>query len=436
MASVPRKSPDSEGDSRAGGSQPPPPAFPANTEETFRLLVENTKDYAIFMLDVDGRIMTWNVGAQRIKGYQADEIIGKHFSVFYPPEAVASGWPQQELEYATRDGRFEDEGWRVRKDGTRFMANVVITAIRDDTGTLRGFGKVTRDVTERKLHEDQVQQLTVELAHRAADLTAANRDLLEKSAENERFVYGVSHDLRSPLVNLQGFSRELISATDELRHQLDEPLSGDDLRTRMLGVIDRDMAESIRYIRSAVAHLSSIVEGLLRLSRIGRVEYRWQRVDVTELTTEIVTAMHAVIDEKQAEVHLQALPRAWADRDALSQVFANLIGNALQHLDPARRGHIEIGADQSNGATVYFVRDNGVGISERQRAKLFQPFYKAQTTTRGEGMGLAIVQRIVDRHGGKVWLDSTPGAGTTFYFTLASAPPASLGPGPTGSPHP
>jgi signal transduction histidine kinase len=347
---------------------------------------------------------------------------------------VASGWPQQELEYAIRDGRFEDEGWRVRKDGTRFMANVVITAIRDETGTLRGFGKVTRDVTERKLHEDQVQQLTVELARRAADLDAANRELLEKSAENERFVYAVSHDLRSPLVNLQGFSRELLVASDELRRHLAVPLPAGDIRARALGVIDGDMAESIRYIQSAVAHLSSIVEGLLRLSRIGRVEYRWDRVDLHEMTAEIIAAMHAVIAERRADVHLQPLPAAWGDRDALSQVFANLIGNALQNLDPARRGEIEVGARPQNGGTVYFVRDNGVGIDEPQRSKLFQPFYQVAPASRGEGMGLAIVQRIVDRHGGRVWLESQPGVGSTFFFTLASERSGNSRPGATPSP--
>lgn len=431
---MPRKVPDSSGDPRAGRAGRGP-HFQTTSEETFRLLVENTKDYAIFMLDVDGRVMTWNVGAQRIKGYRADEIIGQHFSVFYAPEAVESGWPEQELKYAIRDGRFEDEGWRVRKDGTRFMANVIITAIRDETGELRGFGKVTRDVTERKLHEEQVQQLTVELARRATDLDLANRGLLEKSAENARFVNGISHDLRSPLVNLQGFSRELEVASDELRRQLDDP-SSPDLRARVAAIVDGDMAESIRYIRSAVSHLSSIVEGLLRLSRIGRVEYRWDRVDIHALAAEIIAAMHAVITEKGADVRLQPLPGAWGDRNALVQVFSNLIGNAVQNLHPGRRGEIEVGAIRESGATVYFVRDNGVGIEEQQRPKLFQAFYKAQPTARGEGMGLAIVHRIVDRHGGKVWLESEPGVGTTFYFRLAAEPPGSAGPGVAPPRHP
>jgi PAS domain S-box-containing protein len=408
-----------------------------DSEETFRLLVENTKDYAIFMLDVRGHVVTWNTGAERIKGYRADEIIGKHFSVFYSPEAIETGWPQQELEYAVRDGRFEDEGWRVRQDGSRFLANVVITAIRDDTGTLRGFGKVTRDVTERKLHEEQVQKLTVELARRAADLDAANRELLDKSAENERFVSGVSHDLRSPLVNLQGFSRELVVTSDVLRQRVQQAATLEEARAQALQVLDGDMAESIGYIRSAVSHLSSIVEGLLRLSRVGRVEYRWDRVDMHAMTAEIIAAMHAVIAESRADVHLRPLPAAWGDRDALAQVVANLIGNALQNLDPDRPGRIEVGARQENGSTTYFVRDNGVGIDAPQRAKLFQAFYRATPAgSHGEGMGLAIVQRIVDRHNGRVWVESERGVGTTFFFTVASAPPAGMGPGLSPASHP
>jgi PAS domain S-box-containing protein len=240
--------------------------------ETFRHLVEATRDYAIFMLDPKGYILSWNEGAQRLKGYSAEEIIGQHFSVFYAPDAIATGWPAHELTEAARVGRFEDEGWRLRKDGTRFWANVVISAVRAPDGTLRGFGKVTRDMTERKAQEERIRALAVELEARVNELASANRELAQKSAENESFVYSVSHDLRSPLVNLQGFSQELAFTATDLEKLLSNPAIPADTRDKALALLKGDLTESIDYIRKAVRHLANIIDGLLRLSRLGRIE--------------------------------------------------------------------------------------------------------------------------------------------------------------------
>src|SRR5438552_4210396 len=154
------------------------------------------------MLDTEGRVATWNAGAERIMGYRADEIVGKHLSVFYTPEAASLRWPDQELEFARADGRFEDEGWRIRKDGMRFWANTIITALRDKQGRLRGYAKVTRDITERRQDEERIRALNVELDRRLVELAGTNRELEEKRQENETFVSSVSHDLRQPLVNL------------------------------------------------------------------------------------------------------------------------------------------------------------------------------------------------------------------------------------------
>jgi PAS domain S-box-containing protein len=388
------------------------------SEEGFRLLIDSTLDYAIFMLDPTGHVATWNAGAERIKGYTAADIIGRHFSVFYTADAVASGWPAHELREAERLGRFEDEGWRVRHDGTRFWANVVITPIRGADGRLRGFSKVTRDFTERRAQEQRVERLKAELEQRVIELAAANRDLAQKSAENESFVYSVSHDLRTPLVNLQGFSQELTLVSGTLQGLIANPAVPDDIQHKALSVLKTDLAESVAFIGNAVRHLSSIVDGLLRLSRIGRVEYEFASVDMGALVRDIVSAMHSTISASGARLEIADLPVVQADRNAIGQVFANLIGNSVKSLDERRPGVIEIFASRDD-PPVFAVRDNGVGIPAEYQPKMFQVFQQVhQSRTRGEGMGLAIVRRIIERHGGRIWFQSVAGAGTTFFFSL------------------
>jgi PAS domain S-box-containing protein len=389
------------------------------SEERFRLIVESTIDYAIFMLDPDGRIASWNAGAERIKGYTADDVIGKHFSIFYTPEAIQSGWPSFELQEAVRVGRFEDEGWRVKKDGSRFWANVIITAVHGANGELRGFSKVTRDISERKAHEERIERLTEALRQRVAELDAINRELQQKNTENESFVYSVSHDLRSPLVNLQGFSEELMLTANQLQQLLEQEGVPPAIRDRGIGLITGELDESIGFIRNAVKHLGNIIDGLLRLSRVGRIEYQLQAVDVEGVVQEIVRSMHAQIAASGARVTVHQLPDATGDRSAIGQVFANIIGNALKNLSPSRRGSVEISA--SGDPPVFAIRDNGVGIAEEYRSKMFRVFQHVHTgATRGEGMGLAIVRRIVERHGGRVWFESQAGKGTTFFFTFGA----------------
>ena len=397
------------------------------SEERFRLIVESTIDYAIFMLDPQGRVVSWNAGAQRLKQYTADEIIGKHFSTFYPADAVERGWPDHELREATRVGRFEDEGWRVRKDGSRFWANVIISALRGSDGMLRGFAKVTRDITERKLHEERIANLTVELRRRVAELDATNRELAQRNVENESFVYSVSHDLRSPLVNLQGFSQELTMTSDALQRLLARPGVPEDIRHEASQLLGSELQESIAFIGNAVRHLGNIIDGLLRLSRVGRIEYESKPVDVGAVVADIVAAMHTTVVASGGRIHVARLPVVHGDRNAIGQVFANLLGNALKSFDGDRPGLIEIAAE-GDDPPIFAVRDNGVGIPADYQSKIFQVFQHVhKTRTRGEGMGLAIVRRIIERHGGRIWFESEPGVGTTFFFTLAPAPQSKVG---------
>lgn len=403
------------------------------SESCFRLLVDSVQDYAIFMLDREGRIATWNAGAQRIKGYKAEEIIGQHISRFIPEAARPVS--DLELHRAETEGRFEEEAWRQRKDGTRFWASVIITPIRNADGQLTGFAKVTRDITQRRNAEQAIQELTQSLerrvAERTAELAESNRQLRQQNEENETFVYSVSHDLRSPLVNLQGFSKELETSCQDIR----ELLASDDvapaLQRRALSTLDDGMKEPIRFIQTAVTRLSSIIDALLRLSRAGRVEYHPVPVDVAAVVNRVIDSMRGTTTARRARITVHELHPVLADPTSVEQVFANLVGNAINYLDPKRPGDIHIGmepmeaANSSNdraGMVTFFVRDNGCGIPSAHRAKVFRAFQRLRPElAQGEGMGLAIVRRMVERHGGRIWLQSTESVGTTFFFTMPAA---------------
>jgi signal transduction histidine kinase len=254
------------------------------------------------------------------------------------------------------------------------------------------------------------------------------------------FVYSVSHDLRSPLVNLEGFGKELSLACQEIRAILADKALPPTLQRRGLTLLDGDVAESIRFIQTGVLRLSNIIDALLRLSRAGRVEYQQQQVDVHALVRRIVESMSGTITERGATVTVKDLPPVWGDATAVEQIFANLIGNALNYLDPKRPGLVEVGCTddvEANGHGrhsnwhTYYVKDYGLGIPQAYKAKVFQAFQRLHPgVAKGEGMGLTVVHRIVERHGGRIWFESTEGAGTTFFVTLPEpsddAPCASL----------
>ena len=400
-----------------------------DTLERFRLLTESAVGYALIFLDLRGNVESWNAGAERLKGYRADEIIGRHFSCFHPPETMARDDLGLRLKVAAAGERVEDEGWRVRKDGSRFWANVVITALRDQEGRLRGFAKLTRDLTERKRSEDDIRKLNEDLdqriVQRTADLAEANRELAQKNQENEMFVYSASHDLRSPLVNLEGFSKELGTVSQEIRGILVSHDLPPVARDRGLALLDGDMAESIRYIQAAVLRLSKIIDALLRLSRAGKVEYLCQAVEVQPIVARIVDALSGTIAERHAVVTVGDLPSVVGDPAATEMIFANLIANALNYLDARRPGGIVVASNgqekSGSGRHVLYVKDNGLGIAEAYKAKVFKAFQRMHPdAAKGEGVGLSVVQRIVERLGGTIWFDSVEGQGTTFFVALPS----------------
>ena len=347
------------------------------TEESFRLLVESVQDYAIFMLDPEGHVISWNKGAERIKGYRPEEILGQHFSRFYLPEAAARGEPTAHLAVAVRDGRVENEGYRVRKDGSRLWASAVITALRDDEGRLVGFTKVTRDLTERK---------------QAAD------DLARAHAELEAFSYSVSHDLRAPLRAISGYAQALIE--DYGRN------------------VDAEGQRMLHVLRDSATRMGELIDGLLAFSRLGRQAIKRTPLDMTTIARTVVEELQ-VAEPHGPHVTVAPLPPAEGDGTLVRQVFANLLGNAFKFSAQRPDARVEVGAGEEGSDAVYYVRDNGAGFDMRYADKLFNVFTRLHGPEfSGTGIGLALVHRIIQRHDGRIWAEGLVGAGATFYFTL------------------
>ncbi|HEX7684950.1 MAG TPA: ATP-binding protein [Trinickia sp.] len=279
-------------------------------------------------------------------------------------------------------------------------------------------------------HDQAALQATLET--RAQELTQVNDSLRQQKQDNDMFIYSVSHDLRSPLVNLQGFSRELQVSCDELRAMLVDAQLPEDERVRITRVLDGNLSEALHYLRTAVARSASIIDALLRISRAGRLEYQWQRVSVARAVARVVESLHQAIVERNVAVSVGELPPVWGDPTAIEQIFANLIGNAVNYLDTSRPGRIEIGTleqpppengERAPRMRTYYVRDNGLGIPEACMPKMFSAFQRLHgDRAKGDGIGLALVRRVTERHGGTAWVESAEGVGSTFYVTLPEQP--------------
>jgi hypothetical protein len=389
------------------------------SEEAFRLLLESVKEYAIFMLDVHGNIATWNAGAQRIKGYVANEIIGEHFSKFYPPEDVAARKPQNELDIARRFGRVEDEGWRVRKDGSRFWANTLITSIHDASGTLRGYAKVTRDITERKtaeamqstLLEQREAFLRAEEEKRRAEASSFAAE--EANRAKDAFLMTLSHELRTPMTAVLGWARLL----------------------PVLEPSDPAFDAAIEGIARSAELQAQLIDDLLDVSRIiaGKLQLKIEPSNLANI-------LHAAVDTVRVAAHAKSLRltvdipedlgRANVDSMRIQQAVWNLLTNAVK-FTPAG-GDIELQARRDTSFFRIAVRDSGKGIESEFLPHLFEPFRQAESpTTRhhgGLGLGLSIARYLIESHGGRLTASSEgSGRGATFEIALpirASSEPA------------
>jgi PAS domain S-box-containing protein len=395
----------------------------ADIKVRYQLLVDSVTDYAIYMLDPEGRVVTWNVGAERLKGYTAEEALGRDYSVFFLPEDAETGLPAQELAAAAREGRYETQAWRQRKDGSRFWALGTLTAIRGPQGELCGFANVTRDMTAQKRLEESLSMMAADLegrvAERTSELEATVAELQRKNREVEAFVYIVSHDLRAPLVNVQGFVRELEESCKHLRTVIQSSQNWELCWPGVQPILDEEMGGALHFISASAAKFERLINALLGFSHQGQQVYRMVQVDVRELVASATATFQQAIIEAGAKVEVGDLPSVTGDVTALGQVFSNLIGNALKYRSPVRPLKIEVGGQVKGAMVSYWVRDNGLGIPEFAKARLFRVFQRFHPLqAEGEGMGLAIAYRIVERHGGKTWAESREGAGSTFNFSL------------------
>jgi PAS domain S-box-containing protein len=352
------------------------------SEEKVRLMVEGIQDYAIFMLDPDGKVASWNAGAEKIKGYKAEEIIGQHFSHFYPQEAIDRNYPQHELQIATKHGRFEDEGWRLRKDGTAFWANVIITAVHDAEGRLRGFAKVTRDMTERK---------------RVEALESGKREMTE-------FLAMLAHELRNPLAPIR-------NALDLMRIKS----AGDSTQEWSRNVIDRQLTQ-----------LTRLVDDLLDVGRItsGKIALHKEPVEINAAVLRAVESVQPLADARghTLDVRLARDPLLVdGDLARLSQVVLNLLNNAIKYTPDG--GRIEVEVTREADLAVVRVKDTGIGMGADLISRVFDLFVQGERALDraegGLGIGLTLVKRLVALHGGDVIaLSEGRGRGSEFVVRL------------------
>ncbi|HEX5580447.1 MAG TPA: PAS domain-containing sensor histidine kinase [Gemmatimonadaceae bacterium] len=365
-------------------------------EELQRILIETVRDYAIFALDPAGHVLSWNPGAERFKGYTASEIIGQHFSIFYPPEDIASGKPDWELEVAAEVGRFEDEGWRLRKDGSRFWANVIITALRDETGELVGFGKVTRDLTERRRAEERA----VEDARRVAQAEASNR------AKSE-FLTALSHELRTPLNAIGGYAELLALGVH--------------------GEVTPAQRDALARIRRSQHHLLVLINDLLNYSRLeaGQIHYEIA-------PTSVKTMVDAVVDMVAPQLAMKGLAlecepcapevEVLVDRTKVEQILINLLSNAVKFTP---EGRIAIRCAVADDRAELRVSDTGPGIPRDKREAIFEPFVQLGRSLtsgpEGTGLGLAISRDLARAMGGELSVEDSAEPGATFVLRLPRA---------------
>jgi PAS domain S-box-containing protein len=353
-----------------------PPAEVRDFARLYRLLVRQLSHFAVFMTDLNGVILSWNEGVRTILGYSENEFVGQPMQIVFTPEDLAAGVPEKEIATAVRDGSASDERWQQRKDGSTLFVDGQLSAIYDERGELVGFSKIMRDATPRKTAESALERSNQELSH---------------------FAYMVSHDLQAPL--------RTVSLYAEL---LAQKLRGD----------EKEVAQYLNFIQRSAGQMQKLIHDLLTYSQVSSDGPASELVPLEKTLAQAMRNHQAAIEESGAVVTHDPLPVVRCNEMQIVQVFQNLLGNAVKYRsdEPPR---IHVSAVREDKFWKISVKDNGIGIAPEYHQRIFEPFKRLHGSAKpGSGVGLAIVKKVVERCGGRVWVDSAAGAGSTFYFTL------------------
>lgn len=366
-------------------------------EELLRLLIEHVTDYAIYVLDSEGRVASWNEGAERMTGYSAKEAHGRPLNHCFSRAEIKEGKPARELKSALARGGIQSEGWCRRKDGSTYYAQWTITAIRDQSGKPAGFLKLARDITERQQHANAVAQMNAELEQRVRERTA---QLEDANQELEAFSYSVSHDLRAPLRHIDGFV-EILEENAATK-------------------LDPESRHHLHTIAQAARQMGKLIDALLTFSRLARAPLNKRKLNLELLLRDILADLKGEIRNRKIKWVLHKLPVVEADPILTKQALLNLVSNAVKYTRKRPRALVEIGTASNRQEHVVFVRDNGVGFDMLHSDKLFAAFQRLHRASEfeGTGVGLANVRRIIHRHGGRTWAEGMVDKGATFYFSL------------------
>jgi PAS domain S-box-containing protein len=347
--------------------------------DLYRMQVRELGDYAMFMLNPQGILTSWNAGVERLLGYREEEWIGNHASIVFTPSDKAVEVCEAEMGKAEETGSATDIRWHRRKDGSAFFANGFMNALRDQQGVLIGYAKIMSDETARKQLQDS--------------LTESNTAL-------EQFAYVASHDLQEPLRTMSMYAQLL--------------------NRKYGGKVDAEAEQLLAFIVSGSARMSALVRDLLAYARLTTEEERPSSIALDEDLEAALTHLAQAIEESGARVTHDPMPTLQVDRGQMVRLFQNLVGNAVKYRKPDQRPKVHIGAELKGTEWIISIRDNGIGFDPKDASAIFAPFKRLHTADEysGTGVGLAICRRIVQAQGGRIWAESQPGEGTTFYFTL------------------
>jgi PAS domain S-box-containing protein len=371
------------------------------SEERYRLLVEQVTDYAIFMMDEKGRIVSWNEGAKRIKGYDPSEVIGKYFSIFYPEEEIFNGKPAYELKEVRKNGKYEEEGWRIRKDGSKFWANVIITAVYNADKILVGFSKVTRDLTERKIAEQTDKENSEKYRKIAQEMETINIQLSQTNYDLEQFTSIVAHDLQEPLRTVKSFL-----------HLINDRIAKGSFE---------DIDVYVGKCSLAANRMRELIDNVLSYSQVSKGQISTVQWPLDEILENTMQNLKGSLDASGARILFDKSDNdtITGDKVQLTQLFQNLVSNAIKFTD-GKQPVITITHSSDNGHSHFAISDNGIGMDADSTSKIFDPFRRLHAARNypGAGMGLAICKKVVERHQGRIWVESQPDSGSTFHFTL------------------